>query len=180
MLRSGVLGTPGLERGHLRGLRRGEAPLGEFRLDLLATLREGCDQLGVDAVDVGEAVLDVTPPDTEPGGQLVAELGGVDIAGGLRVVVEAGGVDGPPLAIRCQHRVRYKDVGVEQRVAVARGAVTEPRRYEPRRLDPVDAVASGAGERRCFFEVADRGRDRRLVSGGHLSANVGLAEAPRD
>ena len=58
-------------------------------------------------------------------GQLVAQLGLVEVAGGLRVAIDRRVVEAGPAAIRPLGRVGHQDVGVELGVPGARGAVAE-------------------------------------------------------
>ena len=61
-------------------------------------------------------------------GQLVAQVGLVDVAGGLGVVVDRRVVEPGPAAVRSLGRVGDQDVGVELGIAGARGAVDDRRR----------------------------------------------------
>ena len=56
-------------------------------------------------LDVGDAVVDRLPLDAEPPGQLVAQVGLVDVAGGLRVLVDRRVVEPRPAAVRPLGRV---------------------------------------------------------------------------
>ncbi len=170
----------GLQGRHLRCLRGGEPPFGHGQLDLLAPLREQVDQVLIDPVDIRQAVMDRCPSDAETGGELVTELGGIDVAAGLRVVVQRGGVDRPPDAIGGAHRVRHKDMGVQQRVTVPRRAVPEPRSDEPVRLHPVDPVASRPGPCRNALQVGDRFRHSGFVCGDHLAGDLRFTQTPQD
>src|SRR4051794_39227468 len=79
--------------------------------------------LGVEALDLGDAVGDLLPADAEPAGQLIAEVGLIDVAGGLRVVIDRRVVEPGPAAVRTAGRVGDEDVRVELGIARARGPV---------------------------------------------------------
>ena len=68
-------------------------------------------------VDVGVAVADLLPRDTQPGRELVAEVGLVEDAGGLGVRVQHPRVERPPdLIVSGAGEVGDQDVGVQQRI----------------------------------------------------------------
>jgi hypothetical protein len=46
--------------------------------------------VGIEALDLGDPVGHLPPPDAERAGQLPPQVRLIDVAGGLRVVVDAG------------------------------------------------------------------------------------------
>ena len=79
------------------------------------------------SLDVGDPVADLAPLDAERDGQVVAQLRLVQVADRLGRRVQPAGVERRPLAVLAEHHVRHEHVGVEVRVAVARGAMPERR-----------------------------------------------------
>ena len=103
------------------------------------------------------------PLDAEAAGQLVAQVGLVDVAGGLGVVVDRRVVEAGPAAVRSLGRVGDEDVGVELGVAVARGAMEVGGGEEAVALDELGLrrrAASSTPRAAC-----SRGRRRRLRGG---------------
>lgn len=120
-----VLGCPAGEGCRLPRPGRAVAGLGEQLLDLIAALAELVDHAGGHARDVGPAVADRAPADAEARAQKVAEVGLVEVSAGKGVLVERATVERPPGVERREREVGDHDVGVEQRVAGAAGAVVE-------------------------------------------------------
>ena len=83
------------------------------------TGHERADQRIGDAGEVGDALGDGVPGDTEAAGQLVAELGLVEVAGGLGVPIQPGCVQRSPAAVVGLDGVGDQHVRVQQRIAVA-------------------------------------------------------------
>jgi hypothetical protein len=113
-------------------------------------------------------------------GELVAELGLVQVADRLRPVVERSGVEGGPSVVGPVDEVGDHHVGVEVGVAGARGAVSERSGDEPVAIDDLgSAMASPAS--RCFgLEHRERFTDGDVVRLADGSADVGGAEAVED
>jgi hypothetical protein len=72
----------------------------------------------------------VRPRHPQRAGQLALEGGPVDRVGGAAVPVDVAAVQRRPPAIGALHPVGDHQVGVDQRVALARGAVVEPDRQQ--------------------------------------------------
>ena len=95
-----------------------------------------------EALDLGDALADFLPLHAEAMGQLITQVGLIDIAGGGRLVIDRRVVETGPATVRSLGRVGDQDVGVELRVAVARGAVAVGGGEEALALD--ELLASGA------------------------------------
>jgi hypothetical protein len=134
--------------------------------------------LGVEALDLGDAVGDVLPKDAEPAGQLPPQVGLVDVAGGLRVVVDRRGVEPGPAAVRPSGRVGDEDVGVELRVAGAGGAVQVGGGEEAVAPDEFAAAVAAPGPAGLALHVVERGGDRCPMDPGDLGAGALAAERP--
>ena len=171
------LGGPGEVDGVLGGLGAGEPVLGEVGFDLGAAGGEGVDEWAGDAGDVGEAVLDRVPLDAEAAGELVAQLGVVEVPDGAAPLVERPAVEGgPAVVLGGVDEVGDHDVGVQVRVEVARRPVPEGGADEPVALD--GAVAAGAppslGDRLVDLE---RPGDGDVVGVADLVGDLGVAES---
>ena len=178
--RADHLRPAGLQRRHLRRLRRRESPLGHRAFDLLAPLREQPDHLDINALDVGQPVVHRGPRNAEAGGELVTQLRLVHVAASLRVLVERGGVDRAPPAICGAHRVRHQHMGVQQRVPVSRRAMPKARSDEPAGRRALHTNAARPRERRHLLHVPHRPSNRSLMRSHNLRRHCGLAETPQD
>ena len=130
-------------------------------------------------VEVGVAVGDRVAPDAEPAGELVAQVGLVEVPAVLACaysrressVRQIAVVDGAG-------EVGDQHVGVQQRVARPRGAVPERRADEPLHLDRLGPAGAAAGPDRLALEVAERGGDRGVVRFADLLGDLAVvAEA---
>ena len=131
--------------------------------DLMPSLREVVDQGTGDTGQVRDPVPNLTPLQTECGGEVVAELGLVEVAGGLRQRVEVSGVERAPMAFGAAGQVRDQHMGMEMGVAGAAGPMPEPRRDEPvtgRGVDPAGAAANDARVAVPAIRARRRPRDR--------------------
>jgi len=170
-----VLRLPRGQGGDLHLARRGALAGGGE--DLGAAGGEGAQLLRAEALDLGDPVADLLPAHPEPAGQLVAQVGLVDVAGGLRVFVERRVVEAGPAAVGSDRRVGDQDMGVELEVAGARGAVPVGGGEEAPAGDELGrrAAASEAGG---ALKVGERGLHRGAVGGDHLGAGPAAAERP--
>jgi len=112
----------GLAGGQRRHLRRGAGGLTAFSqplLDGLPPLGERADDRLGDTGQVGGAVDHGVPGDAEPAGELVAQLGLVQVAGGLGVPVQPRRVQRPPAAVIGLHSVPDHDMSVQEGITVA-------------------------------------------------------------
>ena len=148
----------------------------EFVLDLMASGREQRAQLGRDPGDLGGAFVDRTPGDAETGGELVTELGLVEVAGGAGLPQQRTAMQRPPHAVVAAGQVRDEHVGVELRIPGPAGAVHEPRGDEAVTGDVFDAVDASSGDAGLAFEPAERGVDRPVVRRAHRADRVGITE----
>jgi hypothetical protein len=124
----------------LGGPSRAEPNLLEALFDLSPPVREVLEGFLVDAGQVGDPVLDRPPFDAECAGELVAEVGLVEVAGGLRVLVQESSVEGSPFAVDAFGHVRHQPVGVQMRVPGPARAMPEPRCDQPAHVDLGEAV----------------------------------------
>ena len=162
----GLLRLAGGERRDLHRARRGVRPR---RLeDFGAAGGEGAQVLVGEALDLGDALADLLPAHAEALGQLVAQVGLVDVGGGGGVVVDRRVVEAGPAAVRSLRRVGDQDVGVELGVAVSRGAVAVGGGEEAVALDELRASGSAAGPARLALHVAEGGADGFAVGGSRL------------
>ena len=171
-----VLGLPRLKGGDLAGAGGGVGRGGGE--DLRPPGREGAEMVGVEALDLGDAVGDLLPADAEPAGQLMAKVRLVDVAGGLRVVVDRRVVEPGPAAVRPAGRVGDEDVGVELRVAGAGGAVEVGGGDEAVAVDELAPAVAAPGPAGLALHVVECGGDRGAVGGGDLRPGALAAERP--
>ena len=87
----------------------------------------------------------------------------VEVAGGLGVRVDAPGVERRPPAVGAEREVGDEHVGVQLRVAGARGPMPERGGDEPVAGDRVHAGRPAARHRRLALHVAERVGDRLVV-----------------
>ena len=123
-LRDGF-GGPGREAGGLRGVRPRRAGRGHGGHDLLPPRREGREEVGREAGDLGDPLHRHGPGDPETCGELGAQHRVVQVAAGERVPVDGLRVDRGPPAVRAVQQVRHHQVGVQLRVPRPRGVVLE-------------------------------------------------------
>ena len=142
----------------------------------MASGREQRAQLGRDADDLGGAFVDRAPGDAETGGELVAELGLVEVAGGAGLPEERTAMQRAPQAVVATGQVRDEHMGVELRIPGPARAVHEPRGDEAVTGDMLDAVDTSPGQARLAFEPAERGVDGPVVRGAHRADRVGITE----
>ena len=147
-------------------------------------LRELGEDGVVDAVDLPAALAAGTPPNPEPGRQLVAHLGGGQRGGGVGVAVEAAGVERPAGPVGEGDGVGDDVVVVGERVQRPRGEMPERRHRPPGRRDglpadpsrrgvlfepthrPVVAVLDRAEHRRGDLRATEEGEDAEGLLGG--------------
>jgi len=151
----------------------GAGPLPRRLEDFLAAGGEGAQVVGVEAPDLGDAVLDLVPADAETAGQLVAKMGLVDVAGGFGVVVDRRVVEPGPAALG-KGGVGDEDMGVELRVAGARGTVDVAGGEEAVALDEDVAPGAASGPAGGVLEVVET-RPHRLCVGGFDLGGDGMA-----
>ncbi len=158
-----VLGSAGGVGGELGGPGRVLAVLVEVRLDLPAAGRELPEHRSGDAGDVGDAVADRPPLDTETAGQLPAQVGFVEVPDRRQPRVQRPGVQrGPPVVARRVGEVGDHDMGVQMRIAGPGGAVPERGGDEPVAVEHrVAALAAPHPARGLFEDRAARRRPRR-------------------
>ena len=130
----------------------------------------------VDPDDIGDALLHRPPLDTEPTGELVAEVRLVEVPGGGGVQEQPASVEGPPLPVGALGHVGHEHVGVEVRVTGPAGPVPERRDHETVDLDLVHPVLPGTGPSRLALDVRERGVDRGLVRVANHRGRVGITE----
>jgi hypothetical protein len=92
------LGRAGRQGGDPAGAHRGVGGAG--RKDLCPAGGEGAQMLGIEALDLGDAVAERAPVDPEALGQLVAQVGLIDVAGGLGLVIDRRVVEAGPAPVR--------------------------------------------------------------------------------
>jgi hypothetical protein len=147
------------ERGDLTSARGGTLPgrLEYFR----APGRERLQPLVLEALDLGDALPDRLPLDSERPGQLVAKVRLIDVAGGLGVFVDRGVVEAGPFAVWALGRVGDQDMGVELRIAVARGAVRVGDGDESAAFDEDGTAFAPAGQAGVGLHVFQRASTER-------------------
>lgn len=132
-----------------------------------------------EARDLGDAFAGRLPFDAQAATELVAKMGLVDVGGGLGVVVDRRVVEARPAAVRSLRRVSDQDVGVQLRIAVARGAVEVASRQVAVALDELRAAHAPAGPARLALHVVEGGSYRLAVGGFDLDGGYGPAKAPQ-
>ena len=137
-----VLGAAGVECRGPGGLGGVQAPGRELVLDLAPSGGEQFAELGWDADDLGGAFVDGSPVDAEAAGELVAEVGLVEVAGGAGLPQQRLAVERPPLPVLAVREIRDEHVGVQLRVAGAAGPMRERGGDEP--VDRNDLVSVDA------------------------------------
>ena len=105
----------------------------------------------------------------------------VEVAGGLGVGEDPAAIERPPDAVAGGWgAVRDDDMGMQQRVAFAAGAMHERRGNEPAARSGREAVVAAADRAGLTLEEPDRGSDSCRVRGDDLRRDVGWGERPRD
>ena len=172
-----VLAPARVERGDLRrsGARRAAAL--ELGLDVGAAAAERAERLRRHAGDVRDPVADRAPLDAQLARELGAQPSLVEVAGGLGVRVQPAAVERRPAPIRAEREVGDEHVGVQLRVAGARGAMHERRGDQPSPGDAVDARGSAPRDRGLALDVAERVLNRPVVRGADRSAHAVIADA---
>ncbi len=133
--------------------------------------------VGVEALDLGDAVGDLLPADAEAAGQLVAQVGLVDVAGRFGVFVDRRVVEPGPAALG-EGGVGDQDVGVELRVAGAGGSVRVAGGQEARAVDELAASCSASGPAGLPLQVVERGFHGGAVGLFDLAADRRAPERP--
>ena len=172
-----VLAPARVERGDLRrsGARRAAAL--ELRLDVGAAAAERAERFRRHAGDVRDPVADRAPLDAQLARELGAQPSLVEVAGGLGVRVEPAAVERRPAPIGAEREVGDEHVGVQLRVAGARGAMHERRGDQPSPGDAVDARGSAPRDRGLALDVAESVLNRPVVRGADRSAHAVIADA---
>jgi hypothetical protein len=169
-----------LAGGECCDLHRARGGVRARRLEYLrAAGGEGPQVLVGEARDLGDALAGRLPLDPEAAGQLMAKVGLVDVGGGLGVVVDRRVVEAGPAPVRSLRRVGDQDVGVQLRIAVARGAVEVARGQVAVALDELRASGSAPRPARLALHVAEGGGDRFAVGSFNFDGGDGSAQAPQ-
>ena len=131
-------------------------------------------------VDVGVTVADLLPSNTQPGRELVAQLGLVEDAGGLGMRVQLPRVQRPPHPVILRSgEIRDQDMGVQQRIIRPRGAVPERCRHEPVNLDRLRTARPATRVAGRTLQVADRGVHGGVVGSHHFGRGGPVTEGPQ-
>ena len=163
--------------GSLASACRRVAGLGEHLSDLVPALAEIIDGRLGDSHDVGKTVDDRRPLDPQPLGQEVAEMSLVEVAARQGMVEQEPPLQRSPRTVHRERDVHDDDVGVQQRVAGAAGAVVESGSHHPGRLD---AIASEPSQDRLALVVANDVVDRLPVCLADDCPPVGIGQRPQD
>lgn len=190
--RDGAKGPVDEERGRLHGVllrsprahgrppRRARRRAGCYgRLDLGSALGELAEDRRRYCVKLRGALQHRAPADTPARGQTCSQLGLVQESGGAGVGVEVAGIECRPGTVRTLRRVRHNDVRVQLRITGPTRSVPKRRADEAAALEAVGAVVAPADEHRLALQVAQRRRQRLLVRGDDLTADLGSAQRPR-
>ena len=172
------LAVAGRERGDAGGVVAAGCLCLHVLLDLQPASRELAQHPGRDALDFGHALDRVAPVDAEPGGELVAEVGLVEVAAGEPVgLQERLAVECAPLAVGGgAGHVGDDHVRVQLRVLGAACAVLVGGGDEPFRVFALDAVSSLAHDAGLVLEIGERGLPGGEVGLVDLVADVLVAE----
>ena len=119
-----------------------------FDVDLGGALGEHGEQLRVETGDLGLAVHDRLPPDTEPRRQLGAEHRLIQATEGALVLLQHPRIQRHPPPIRRLDLRRHHEMRVDLRVIQPRRRLPEPRHRQPDRVQMQPATVR-ADTRRC-------------------------------
>ncbi len=169
------LGSPGVEGGSLRALRRVRAVPLHRGHDLPAAPAELLAEGFGNARHVGVPLLDLLEEEAHRPGQLVAQDGLVDEAGRSGVAIHVAGVEGGPFAVIPLGQVGNQDVRVQCGVREAAGSVPEAGRHEAGRCDHLGAGMATPDVAGVALEVGDGGVHRPLMAVDHSPSHVGIA-----
>jgi hypothetical protein len=131
-----------------------------------------------EALDLRDSLADLLPLDPEALGQLVAQVGLVDVGGGRGVVIDCRVVEPRPFSVGALSRVGYQDVGMELGIAVAGGAVAVGSGEVAVALDELRASGAAARPARLALHVGEGGLDSFSVGSLDFEGGEGAAEAP--
>jgi hypothetical protein len=179
-----LLGLTGGVNGPLHQPWRSRSPLGleAFDLggDLLGPLGEHPQQLGRDALELTVAMpVRDCPLDTERAGQLPLVDGPVDRVRRPPMPVQVAAVQRRPPPIRALDAIGDHQMGVQQWIARAAGAVVEPDRQQPvagNMLRP--AVATPGAQ--VLIQVGDGLSKAGVVGGQHRPSGRLIAQPVQD
>lgn len=131
-----------------------------------------------EARDLGDALAGRLPFDAQATGQLVSQMGLVDVAGGRGVVVDSRVVEASPLSFGpgC---VGEEHMGVQLRIAVARGAVAVGGGEVALALEELRASSPASGPARLALHVVEGGSYRFAVGGLDFERGDGTTQAPQ-
>ncbi len=152
------------------GRARPRAPEGgQERVALGRALGEAVDDGPRNADQVGHAVVRLVELDAETLGQLRPQARLVDETGRTGPGVQGGAVDGGRAPVHPPGDVGHHQMGVQQRVAHARGAVVEGGDGQHDGLHP---PAGAAYPRRMALQHGDGVIHGRVVGGQHLTGQI--------
>ena len=126
-----VLHPSGGVRRELCGASSVEPVFRHVSFDLVASCGELVDDLHRDRRQIRDPASHRPPVDTQRGGELVAELGLVEVADGLGPVVQRPRIERCPPVVGPMNQVRDHHVSVEMRVTDTRRAMPERGGDEP-------------------------------------------------
>jgi hypothetical protein len=172
-----LLALPGRVDGPLHQPGRPQPPRGfqalHLGVDLLGTLGERPHQLPGHAADLAVAVpVGLGPRYPQRAGQLPLQRRPVDRIGRAPVPVDVPAVQRGPAAVGALDAVGHHQVGVDERVAFAAGAVVKPNRQQAVTHDMLrPAVATAGAElpiqvRDCFCQPNVVGVQHRFAGRG--------------
>ena len=166
-----------VQRRDLRRLGGGLTALGEPGQDLTPALGEVLDHRTWDAGDVGGAVDHRGPGDAEPAGELITQMGLVEVAGGLGLPIQLPAIQRAPApVVRRAGGVGDQHMGVQQRIGGPRRAVPECRPDKPLPSDLLGPAGPAAGPARRPLQVAERRLDGGVVGTAGLVGDLVVAE----
>jgi len=125
-------------------------------------------------------LLNRTPPNPKALGQLRAQDRLIENTGGLGVPVQQPAVKGGPATVRATRQVSDHDVGVQQRIARPRRAVTKGGGDEAVAGDLLVSAVAATGPTRLTLQITQRLGDRAIVTGLRLGGDRRVGGAPQD
>lgn len=146
-------------------------------LDITGSLRELGQHLAVDSIDLGDPVLRLVPGDAEAAGQLRSEVGVIQGRQGALVDLDGASIESQPPTIGRPNPVGDHGVGVELRVELAAGLLTEQRNHNPLGIHAHHMAAVTHPRVGVGFDPAEHRVDRSVVGLDDLVPRLLVADS---
>ncbi len=136
--------------------------------------------VGVEARDLGDAVLGRLPADTQAASHLCSQVGVIESGQGALVELDGAGVKSEPAAIRRRHPVGDHRMGVQLGIELPARVLSKHTHHDPLGVHTHDVAVvthSGVG---VGLDPAEHRLHRTLVGFHHLTADLLIADTEED